>query len=135
MGQLLEDLDALASQLPPDSDEACLIKITRRNYQKSKRVPAAWVEEDTRITSNAYSVWEKAKAASNFVMFQPELEKIVALSRQYASFFQPFTHVYDPLLDNYEPGLKTAEVQTIFNSLRPQQIALLQAIAEKTGAG
>jgi carboxypeptidase Taq len=133
VGQLLDDLDPLASQLPSDSDDACLIKITRREYQKSKRVPSAWVEENTRVTSNAYSIWEKAKAASDFVLFQPELEKIVSLCRQYASFFQPYRHVYDPLLDNYEPGLKTAEVQTIFNALRPQQVDLLQAIAEKTG--
>jgi carboxypeptidase Taq len=131
VGQLLEDLESLSQQLPPDSDDACLIKITLREYRKLRRVPSAYVEEDTRVTSNAYSVWEKAKADSDFSLFRPELEKIVALRRQYASFFQPYAHVYDPLLDDFEPGLKTAEVKNIFNALRPQQIALLQAIAGK----
>jgi len=132
VGQLLEDLGPAAAQWPPDSDGACLIRFTLREYRKQKRVPSDYVEEDTRVTSNAYSVWEKAKATSDFAGFQPELEKVVALRRRYASFFQPYTHVYDPLLDDYEPGLKTAEVKDIFNVLRPQQVALLQAIAEKT---
>ena len=131
VGQLLEDLEPLPNQLPSDSDDACLIKITLRQYGKLKRVPSAYVEEDTIVTSNAYSVWEKAKANSDFIGFRPELERIVGLRRQYASFFQPYVHVYDPLLDDYEPGLKTAEVKHIFNVLRPQQIALLQAIAGK----
>jgi carboxypeptidase Taq len=131
VGQLLEDLEPLRKQLPADSDDACLIKITLREYRKLKRVPSAYVEEDTRVTSDAYAVWEKAKATSDFSGFRPELEKIVALRRQYASFFQPYAHVYDPLLDDYEPGLKTAEVKDIFNALRPQQITLLQAIAGK----
>ncbi len=131
IGQLLEDLEPLGKQLPPDSDEACLIKFTLREYRKLKRVPSEYVEEETRVTSNAYSVWEKAKDASDFSMFRPELEKVVALRRQYANFFQPYAHVYDPLLDDFEPGLKTAEVKDIFNALRPQQVALLQAIAGK----
>lgn len=133
VGQLLDDLEPSTSQLPADSTDACLIKITSRNYRKRKRVPSAWVEENSRVTSNAYSVWEKAKATSNFAMFQPDLEKIVALRRQYASFFQPYSHIYDPLLDDYEPGLKPGEVQSIFNALRPQQVALLQEIAGKPG--
>jgi len=131
VGQLLEDLEPLSKQLPADSDDACLIKITLREYRKLKRVPTAYVEEDTRVTSNAYAVWEKAKSTSDFSGFRPELEKIVALRRQYASFFQPYAHIYDPLLDDYEPGLKTAQVKHIFNTLRPQQVALLQAISGK----
>ena len=133
VGGLLDDLEPFTSQMPSDSNDACLIRFTCREYRKSKRVPSAWVEENTRVTSNAYSIWEKAKATSDFARFQPELEKVVSLRRQYANFFQPYTHVYDPLLDDFEPGLKTAEVKNIFSALRPQQVALLHAIAEKPG--
>lgn len=56
---------------------------------------------------------------------------MVALRREYAGYFAPFDHVYDPLLDDFEPGLKTAEVQAIFQALRPQQVALIQAIAAR----
>ena len=53
------------------------------------------------------------------------------LRQEYAGYFKPYDHIYDPLLDDFEPGLKTAEVQRIFNLLRPQQVELLKAIAAK----
>jgi carboxypeptidase Taq len=79
----------------------------------------------------AQSVWEKARAESDFSVFQPYLEQLVELRQQYADFFKPWTHVYDPLLDDYEPGMKTADVQSIFNTLRPKQVELIKAISEK----
>ena len=51
--------------------------------------------------------------------------------RRYAELFAPYDHVYDPLLDEYEPGMKTAQVQSIFAALRPQQVELLRAIAQR----
>ena len=56
---------------------------------------------------------------------------MVELRREYADFFKPYDHVYDPLLDDFEPGLKTNEVKEIFGKLRPQQVELLKAIAAK----
>jgi carboxypeptidase Taq len=43
----------------------------------------------------------------------------------------PYEHIYDPMLDEYEPGMKTAEVQAIFETLRPQQAALIAEIASR----
>jgi carboxypeptidase Taq len=131
VGRLLEDLRAYAEELDPDSDEARLIRVTTRRYEKRTRVPAELVAETARVTSNAHPVWEQARAESNFGLFEPHLEKIVALRRQYAACFVPYDHIYDPLLDDYEPGLKTAEVQAIFAELRPQQVALIRAIGER----
>ena len=34
------------------------------------------------------------------------------------------------LLDDFEPGMKTAEVQAIFNTLRPKQVELIKAISQ-----
>ncbi len=131
LGKLLEDLSAEAKTLDADSDEARLIKVTKRDYLKATKVPAEFVSEFARVTTVAQSVWEKAKADSNFETFRPHLEQIVELRRQYADFFKPWEHVYDPLLDDFEPGMKTAEVQAIFDKLRPVQVELIKAIAQK----
>ena len=131
IGQLLDDLVSAASGMEADSDDARLIKVARRNYDKATRVPADFVSEFARVTTVGQSVWEKAKVESKFEIFQPHLERIVELRRQYAEFFKPWDHVYDPLLDDFEPGMKTAEVQEIFNKLRPMQVNLIKAIAEK----
>ena len=131
IGKLLEDLLPYASQLDPDSDEARLIKVTRREYSKRTRVSPDWVEEFARVTTVAETAWEQARETSDFSIFRPFLETIVRLERDYAQFFAPFEHVYDPLLDNYEPGLKTADVKEIFDVLRPQQVELIRKIMEK----
>lgn len=128
MGKLLGDLSPCAVSLDPDSDEARLVSTTRREFDKRTRVPAAWVNEFAQVTTTSQVVWEKARDESNFSLFQPHLEKVIELRQQYASFFQPYQHIYDPLLDDFEPGLKTADVQTVFNQLRPRQVALIQKI-------
>lgn len=127
-GRLLDDLTSQVNQLNPDSDDARLIRVTRHNYDKDTRVPSEKVAEFARVTTVAQGVWARARAENNFGLFLPHLQKIIELRRGYASLFAPFDHVYDPLLDDYEPGLKTADVKAIFHALRPQQVALIQAI-------
>ncbi len=131
IGRLLDDLAPLAAQWDPDSDEARLVKVTRREYEKYTKVPADFVAEESRVTSEALMAWREAKAKADFSLFEPHLARIVALKKQYAEFFAPYDHIYDPLLDDFEPGLKTADVQRIFDALRPQQVALVQAIAQR----
>jgi len=131
IGQLLEDLMVFTKDMDPDSDEARLVKVTKREYDKQIKVPAEFVSEFAKVSTVAQSVWEKAKTNSDFESFKPSLEKLIELRRQYADFFKPWDHVYDPLLDDFEPGMKTKDVQDIFNTLRPKQVALIKAIGEK----
>ena len=131
VGELLADLEQQAGQWEADSNEARLVRVTRREYEKRTRVTSEWVSEFTQATTNAHHVWAAARAENDFGKFQPHAERIFELRRQYAHFFAPFDHVYDPLLDDFEPGLKTAEVQAIFEALRPQQVQIVQAIASK----
>ena len=131
VGSLLEELKPYGKSLDPESDDACLIEIAQRDYQKQTRVPSNYVAEYSRITTIAHGAWEEARQNDDFPHFQPHLEKIVEMRRQYADFFAPFEHVYDPLLDDFEPGMKTAEVQKIFSEMRPNQVELIKAISEK----
>ncbi|NPA93406.1 MAG: carboxypeptidase M32 [Chloroflexi bacterium] len=131
IGQLLDDLAPEAESWDPDSDEARLVKVTRRDYLKATKVPSDFVAESAQVASQAQMAWREAKATSDFSKFEPYLTRIVELRRQYANFFAPYEHVYDPLLDDFEPGLKTADVQRIFDALRPQQVELIRAIAER----
>ncbi len=132
MGALIEKLRPYAEKLDPESDDACLIKRIAHNYDKETKVSMKWVGEFARVTTIAQGVWEEAKHKNDFKLFQPHLEKIVELRKEYAEFFKPYDHVYDPLLDDFEPGLKTKEVKEIFGKLRPQQVDLLKKIASKT---
>ncbi|MBW6466160.1 MAG: carboxypeptidase M32 [Brevefilum sp.] len=134
VGQLIADLEAEVGDLYAETDEARSVKVSKKTYEKQAKVPLRLLMENIQATTMAHEAWVKAKAASDFSIFQPHLEKIVDLRKQYADLFKPYDHIYDPLLDDFEPGMKTADVREIFEKLRPQQVALLQEIAKKEPA-
>ncbi|MBN2500762.1 MAG: carboxypeptidase M32 [Anaerolineales bacterium] len=131
VGKLIEDLEPWAAELDPDSNDVRLLKVTKRDYERSTRVPAAMVAEQAQLSAVAHEAWVEARQKADFSIFQPYLEKIVDWNRRYAALFAPYDHVYDPMLDVFEPGMKTVEVQAIFSAIRPKQAELIHAIAEK----
>ena len=131
IGKFLDDLQPYTSQLDPDSFDARLVKVTRHNYDKEIKVPLEWVAEFSVVTTTAYGAWGKARAENDFPHFQPHLEKVLDLVHRFAGFFAPYDHVYDPLVDIFEPGLKTTDLKAIFNLLRPQQVELIRKIASR----
>jgi carboxypeptidase Taq len=130
-GQLLEALNKQVDELDPTSDDAALIRFSYHEYQKRTRVPEQLVMDTAQVTSSAHEAWVRARRASDFSIFLPVLERVIDLRRQYARCFEPYDHIYDPLLDDFERGMKTTDVQAIFNELRPQQVALIKAISER----
>ncbi len=131
IGQLLGDLEKEFDGAAPESDELRLLKVTRHDYDQATRVPSEFVAEFAIVTSKAFEAWVEARSKADFSIFRPHLEKVVELNQRYVTFFPPADHPYDVLLDQFERGMKTADVQAIFEALRPQQVELLKAIAGK----
>ncbi len=131
VGQLLADLKSEYAGEGPDSDDAALLRVTARDYDKATRVPPEFVAEVAIVTTKAFEAWVEARSKSDFSIFRPHLEKVVELTRKYISFFPPADHPYDTLLNDYEPGMKTADVKAIFDALRPKQVELLKKIAQR----
>ncbi|HVN15231.1 MAG TPA: carboxypeptidase M32 [Anaerolineales bacterium] len=131
VGKLLDDLKAEYAGADPESDDAAYVRVAARDYEKAVRVPPEFVAEQAVVTTRAFEAWVEARQKSDFSVFRPHLEKVVDLVKKYVSFFPPADHPYDTLLDDYEPGMKTAEVKAIFDALRPKQVKLLKAIADK----
>ncbi len=126
VGKLLDELKQ--EGLDPDTDDGALARVSAREYDKATRVPASFVAKQAIVITRAFDAWVEAKGKSDFSIFRPHLEKVVEMAREYISFFPPADHPYDTLLNDYEPGMKTAEVQEIFNNLRPKQVDLLRRI-------
>ena len=131
LGKLLDELKPVAATLDPDSDDACLIKVTARDFEKATRVPTRHIVEFAQAATLGQQAWMEARQNSDFSLFRPHLEKIVGLRQEYASFFPNFEHPYDALLDDFEPGMKTEEVKAIFDGIRPKQVELIRAIARQ----
>ena len=128
VGKLLEDVKQEYAGADPNSDDAAMIRVAARNYDKARRVPPEFVAEQAIVSAKAFEAWMEARGKSDFSIFQPHLEKVVELVQKYVSFFPPADHPYDTLLDDYEPGMKTQDVKTIFDALRPKQVKLIKAI-------
>jgi carboxypeptidase Taq len=128
VGKLIEELKQEFEGVDASNDDAAMICVAARNYDKAKRVPPKFVAEQAIAASQAFKAWVEAKGKSDFSIFQPYLEKNIELTHEYISFFPVGNHPYDVLLDVYEPGMKTEEVKAIFDGLRPKQVKLIKAI-------
>lgn len=128
LGRVLEAARAEVDGAEPDTFEASLVRMTAREWEKARRVPAELRAEIARRTSVAEHAWEDAKDASDFAAFRPHLEDVIDLKRRYLECFE-FDHPYDPLLDDYEPGLATAELRPLLERLRDGLRPLVAAIA------
>ncbi len=131
IGELLEELGPYGESLDHDSDEASLIRVARRDYDKAVRVPLELQAEMARSASIAEASWKQARAASDFAMFLPHLEQALDLKRQYIACFEPCDEPYDVLLDDYEPDMKAAEVRTVFEKLKAGLVPLVAEIQER----
>jgi len=126
VGSLLERLRPYEESHGYDSDEASLIRVARRDWEKDRRVPAELQGELTRAGSRGQAAWIAARAADDFASFLPYLKGNLELKRRYIECFEPAEEPYDVLLDDFEPGMKTAEVREVFAVLRP---ALTEIVA------
>jgi carboxypeptidase Taq len=132
LGGLLDAAAAEVEELPYDSDEASLVRVARRDWEKTRRVPASLRGEITRAASLAEHAWAGFRERSDFAGFLPYLERNIELRRAYIECFDGFPgfeHAYDPLLDDFEPGATTAEVRRILGALRDGVIPLVAEVA------
>lgn len=131
IGQLLDNLRDYEATLPYDSDDASLIRVARQDYEKQKRVPSDLRAEMTRTAAVARQAWVEARIKSDYSIFLPHFEKNIALKFKYVECFPASDHVYDLLLDDFERGMKTAEVKAIFDALKKDLIPLIAKIRER----
>ncbi|HXH97795.1 MAG TPA: carboxypeptidase M32 [Gaiellaceae bacterium] len=131
VGRLLEELRSREDSLDPDSDDAALIRLVRREHEEAVRVPSSLRAQMAHAAAEARPVWVKAKASSDFASFLPSLERIVELKLRYVACFEPGDEPYDILLDDYEPETTTAEVRGLFEELKPPLVALVAELRDR----
>jgi carboxypeptidase Taq len=130
MGDLLAELETVVGELDPESDEASLIRLVRRDWDKARRVPADLQAAMTRAASLAMPVWVKARQDSDFSQFLPALRENFELRRRYVECFDDYEEPYDVLLDDFEPGMKTSEVRSVFERLKQEQVAFVAEVKQ-----
>jgi carboxypeptidase Taq len=130
LGRLLAALEPWAAGEDPDSDDARLVHWARRDFEKSVRVPADLAAQLTRAKAEGLQAWMEALAASDFQRMRGALERHVELRHAYVGCFEGHAHPYDVLLDDFEPGLTTAELRPMFAELREALVPLVAATGD-----
>jgi carboxypeptidase Taq len=120
LGDLLSGLDGIE-----DETDAALVRLTRREYDRARRVPGELAAEMAYAAGVAVAAWDRAKAASDFESFIPHLERQLELKHRYIECFPEIETPYDVLLDDYEEGMTTAEVQRVFDRLKDVLVPLI----------
>ena len=128
IGKLLDALRPYEESLPYDSDEASLIRVTRRQYEKAVQIPSEFAQRISQHQAESYNVWIKARPQNDFNAVKPYLEKTVDLSLELAGFFPGFEHPADPLIDFADYGMKVSVLRVIFADLRKSIVPLVEKI-------
>jgi carboxypeptidase Taq len=131
IGRLLDALALFAERLSPDSDDACLIRVARRDFEKALKVPPDHVARASALGSAAYDAWTRARPANDFATMLPFLEQAVELSREYANFFAPYDHIADPLIDDADEGMTARSLRELFGKLREELVPIVRTISDQ----
>ncbi|MCY6383372.1 carboxypeptidase M32 [Hoeflea prorocentri] len=104
----------------------------KRSYDRATKIPPRLAEESARASSEGQRIWAQARAEKKFAGFVPALKRNIALKREAAACLaEDGADLYDCLLDEYEPGAKSADLFPLLESLRPPLVALREKIAGK----
>ena len=130
IGRLLDKLRPLEESLDPDSDDASLVRVTRHDWEKDRKVPSDLLAEMLRAGAQGHQTWVKARAENDFAAFLPVLERNLELKQRYIECFEWEDSPYTVLLDDYEPFMTTTEVAEVFDAVKPVLSELVQEAPE-----
>jgi carboxypeptidase Taq len=122
MGDLLSVLEGYGT----DDFEKALIRIHVRAYQRGKALSPHLVSLLSQAKTKGYACWIKAREDNDFASFAPVLEEILSLTREVAlAYADGKSGLYDALLDSYEEGMTSVEVDALFAVLKPVLVSLV----------
>ena len=112
----------------PDGAGAAQLRLIRRSYDRTTKVPADLAEALARLTSVAQGIWAEARARDDVAAFLPTLSEVLALKREEAAALATGGDLYDALIDDYEPGATAESLGAMFDRMRPRLVALREAV-------
>lgn len=105
----------------------------KKEYDLLIRLPAEEYTAYEVAKANASRAWEEAKLKSDYAAFLPHLEKLVAYSKRFISYWGYQSNPYNALLDQYDPGMTVERLDEVFSKLKAKLIPLLHRIQKAEG--
>ena len=108
--------------------DRAFLRQLHRQYRRHTKLPSKLVTDIAKTASRAQSVWQTARANSDFELFAPHLKQLLELRIESAELLGYDEHPYDALLDEYEPWAKTSFVTQVFSELEQSLVPLVHEI-------
>ena len=107
------------------------VREAQRAYDTATKVPADLAEALAKHAAKSQRIWADARAAQSVSDFAPTLKEMINLKRREAEARQEGnTSLYDTLMDDFEPGMKTSEISELLSDLRSGLVELNGRISE-----
>jgi carboxypeptidase Taq len=133
IGELISECES-DPDLTSDDRVSANLREMRREFDRATLLPVALVRQMAQTSSMALEAWKDARSRSDFAAFAPWLEKVVALNRSKAQCYGAHrgAAMYDALMEDYEPGVASGEVEQVFTMLRERLTPLIAAVGKSS---
>ena len=134
-----DDVKSLLTQLEKatdlDNNAMAIVKDMKKQYDSMEPIPQNEYQAYQGLIARASSIWAKAKENNDFAAFAPTLAEIIDYQKKFISYRLKASgkdmKAYDLLLDDFEKGFTTKELDIFFSTLKKEIVPLLQMVVEK----
>ena len=106
-------------------------RANKYNYEillKSERIPEDFLKRYNEVCSKTNKVWEEAKNANDYEMYKPYLKKVIEVTKEYYSYYEPEMNLYDAMLNVHEQGMTQEKIDKLFEELKLELIPLIKKV-------
>ena len=133
MGELIGEAEGQGGL--DDWQQANLREI-QHGWIHATAVPADLIEREIKLSSESEMIWRDARAENDFARLAPKMQELLDVVREVAAAkSEAFgCGLYDALLDSYDPGRKSADVDRLFDELLSFLPGMVGDVIEKQAA-
>ncbi len=131
--ELFEAVEQSGARAEPGSPLAAQVREARRVLGRVRCTPERLARAQAEAAAVGHEAWGAARAARDFALFRPALERLVALAREEAGLLTapgaPLAGatLYDACLDAHEPGARAGDVGVLLGDLARELVPLVRA--------
>jgi carboxypeptidase Taq len=130
--ELSDLLNELNNDTTLTENQKINVRETKIALDKKKKFDTEFVMNMSKTISNTFIAWQKAKSENKIELYLPHLEKIIVLKQEEAKILGYKEHIYDALIDQYEPDMTVAVLDKLFIDVKNQLKPLLDNINAQT---
>jgi len=131
MGELLSGLAEPSEYEKLEEYQKTIIRKAKKYYDRDKNIPVDFYEKYSILTAKAGDVWQRAKRADDYSLFEPYLGKVIEMTKQLARYQSDGREIYEVLLDNNEEGMSGEIIERLFEDVKRELIPLVKKITKK----